>query len=151
MKRTISIAFLFVASIFLVGFNLFNSPELINEINIDAKFVSGAELTTLDYLLGSPETKPINISEKDIYLIARCTPKGNPGKRILNLKVEIKQPLHLEGEKIELIPYGSGFLTRGSTYSLTKVISADAILPKNTRETTLKSKPEFRVIELSAK
>lgn len=156
MKKIILTIIIIFSVIRLEAFelNLFRNNSLIDTIQIDAKFVTGKDILILDKLfdthLPSKEdrTNPVTL-EGDIYLVARCYPKDNPGKRILGLTVEIISPEKLKGRKIELIK--SGFLTRGAAYSLTKVIEKDDILSQKIRQDILKSIPEFKVLDLYAK
>jgi hypothetical protein len=101
-----------------------------------------AELRQTPPLPGSGSVPMVRDHRREIYLLTLCRPRVNPGKRILTATASVRT-IGLDECSFPMIP--CGFLMNGQTYSVTKVLDADAMFSDQARETLLRSAPRIRI------
>ncbi len=125
--------------------------EILKDVEIHARYVSGDQLGCLDHLLPVPIFTATHL-DKDVYLLTRYqVTSAKPRKRVLKLEAEIVAPFRLAGREISLIPVGGNVCVRGSCYSLTKVVAADAVLSKGDIGQMKAAEPRLRIVNVWAK
>lgn len=125
--------------------------EILKDVEIHARYVSGDQLGCLDDLLPATTLAATDVG-KDVYLLTRYqVTSAKPRKRVLKIEAEIVRPRRLAGREISLIPVGGNVCVRGSCYSLTKVVAADAVLSRGDIGQMKASRPKLKIVNVWAK
>jgi hypothetical protein len=137
--------------------------EVAESLDLWAAFVRGTDLQGLELFLGGVRPKKDRL-ERQVYLVACLRTRTNTGKRLLSVTLEMVRPERLAGRTVRLM---GGLLDDDCVYHVQQVVDTDTSLPgdptfrsfdgayvytgdegPSLREEILRSRPEFRIVEM---